>query len=558
MDRKTISAILLIFIVIVLYQTVIMPRFAPPPPAPPEVATTPAGSPETPTPAPTAVPAPGPDMGAAPVALQAPQEIPEDIEREVIAIDRELFHAEIDSLRGSVRSWRLNDYAYPEALKDVGGQPLELMGPLPGVGALGLSFTDSFSQSSFPGAFVPEVDGDRVTFWGTDRYGLVVKKTYTFSDDRYGTELELSFENRSETHRNLSWEIFLGPDLDPHRVDTRIDRPLPISFANGELDTLKVKNPGQRQDLGSVSWVGIGDRYFLTSLALQEGALTGFVRKGDDSKFQVGYRTEALTLAPGQIVSYKLLSYLGPKERDRLSAYGIGLEESVNYGIFSWLALHFLTILKFFFGFLKNWGLAILALTLLVKLALFPITQNMYRSMRKMQALQPKLQALKTKLKDDSKALQHATMTLYKENKVNPMAGCLPMLLQIPVFFALYKVLYNAIELRGATFLYIPDLSLKDPYYISPLLMGITMLLQQRLSPTSADPKQARMMMFMPIIFTAMFLNFSSGLVLYFLFSNVISIGEQFLIRRWSGSAPAAAAAVEKTPAKGKRARKKR
>jgi YidC/Oxa1 family membrane protein insertase len=214
--------------------------------------------------------------------------------------------------------------------------------------------------------------------------------------------------------------------------------------------------------------------------------------------------------------------------------------------------------MNFFFGYLKNWGLAILALTLLVKLALFPITQNMYRSMRKMQALQPQLQALKGKFKDDSKGLQHATMALYKENKVNPMAGCLPMLVQIPVFFALYRVLYNAIELRGASFLYIPDLSQKDPFYITPLLMGATMMLQQRLSPTSADPKQAKMMMFMPIIFTAMFLNFSSGLVLYFLFSNIISIGEQFLIRRWAASQPVAAAAVEKTPSRGKSGRKRR
>lgn len=557
MDRKTISAILLIFIIIVLYQMVIIPQFAPPP-APPAVATAPTETPAPPLPTAASAPASAPDMAVPPSAPQAPPEIPEDIKREIITVDRELFHAEIDSLRGSLRSWQLKDYTYPKGHEAVGGQPLELLAPLTGVGALGLSFTDSLSQSSFPGSFVPEVDGDQVTLWGTDRYGLLVKRTYTFGEDRYGTEMEISFENRSETHRNLSWEIFLGPDLDPHRVDNRIDRPLPISFAAGELDTLKVKNPGQRQDLGPTSWVGIGDRYFLTSLALREGALTGFVRKTDDSKFQVGYRTETLTIAPGQLVSYKLFTYLGPKERDRLSAYGIGLEESVDYGIFSWLALHFLTVMNFFFGFLKNWGLAILALTLLVKLALFPITQNMYRSMRKMQALQPKLQALKTKLKDDSKALQHATMTLYKENKVNPMAGCLPMVLQIPVFFALYKVLYNAIELRGATFLYIPDLSLKDPYYISPLLMGATMILQQRLSPTSADPKQARMMMFMPIIFTAMFLNFSSGLVLYFLFSNVISIGEQFLIRRWAGSAPAAAVNLEKAPSKGKGGRKKR
>jgi YidC/Oxa1 family membrane protein insertase len=148
-------------------------------------------------------------------------------------------------------------------------------------------------------------------------------------------------------------------------------------------------------------------------------------------------------------------------------------------------------------------------------------------------------------------------MALYREYKVNPMAGCLPMFIQLPVFFALYRVLYNAIELRGASFLYIPDLSQKDPYYIAPLLMGATMILQQRMSPTSADPKQARMMMFMPIIFTAMFLNFSSGLVLYFLFSNVLAIGEQYIVRRWAArnSGQAGAAVMTISPGKGRKAK---
>jgi YidC/Oxa1 family membrane protein insertase len=143
-------------------------------------------------------------------------------------------------------------------------------------------------------------------------------------------------------------------------------------------------------------------------------------------------------------------------------------------------------------------------------------------------------------------------MALYKEHKVNPMAGCLPMLVQIPVFFALYKVLYNAIELRGAGFLYIPDLSMKDPYYITPILMGVTMLIQQKMTPSVGDPMQAKMMMFMPVIMTAMFINFSSGLVLYFLFSNIMSIGEQKLFRVL-GARGKAAAGVAEEPAAGKR-----
>ena len=214
-----------------------------------------------------------------------------------------------------------------------------------------------------------------------------------------------------------------------------------------------------------------------------------------------------------------------------LTSVGKGLERGVDYGWFWWLALPFLGILQFCFKFLRSYGLAIVALTLLVKAALFPISFKMFRSMKKMQELQPKLASLKSKFKGDNQGLQQATMAVYKEHKVNPMAGCLPMVVQIPVFFALYKVLYNAIELRGAGFLYIPDLSLKDPYYITPILMGVTMLIQQRMTPSVGDPMQAKMMMFMPVIMTAMFINFSSGLVLYFLFSNIMSIGEQKLFR---------------------------
>jgi YidC/Oxa1 family membrane protein insertase len=174
----------------------------------------------------------------------------------------------------------------------------------------------------------------------------------------------------------------------------------------------------------------------------------------------------------------------------------------------------------------------------------------MFRSMKKMQELQPKMAALKTKFKGDNQGLQQATMAIYKEHKVNPMAGCLPMVVQIPVFFALYKVLYNAIELRGAGFLYMPDLSLKDPYYIAPILMGVTMLIQQRMTPTVGDPMQAKMMMFMPVIMTAMFINFSSGLVLYFLFSNIMSIGEQKLFRVIAARGQAKAAPEDDAGAK--------
>jgi len=316
-----------------------------------------------------------------------------------------------------------------------------------------------------------------------------------------------------------------------------------------------VKKVGERKDLGSVSWVALGNRYFLAALLPREGSVSGFARRTTTTGEEVGLRSEVPSLGPRQAVTYRVAAYLGPKDRKLLATVGKELERGVDYGWFWWLALPFLGILQFCFKFLHSWGLAIVALTLLVKAALFPISFKMFRSMKKMQELQPKLASLKSKFKGDNQGLQQATMAVYKEHKVNPMAGCLPMVVQIPVFFALYKVLYNAIELRAAGFLYIPDLSLKDPYYITPILMGVTMLIQQRMTPSVGDPMQAKMMMFMPVIMTAMFINFSSGLVLYFLFSNIMSIGEQKLFRV-IGAREQAKAAPAEDPGNGGRKKK--
>ncbi len=564
MDKKTVSAIFLIIVVVMAYQLVILPRVAPPPQPPPPPETSPQAeqvpAPQMPAapPAllPQAVPQPGDAVPAAPSSAPLPAA---DVERREVTVKKPLYTAVIDNLRGGIRSWRLAKYTYSDKVPEAGGEQVEMLLPGPLHGALGVTFTDPLSESSFSTPLAVEEEGDRLVLLGADQYGIALKRAYRFNPDSYDVEMDITFENRSDTPRNFSWEIFVGPDLDRYRQESRgPDKPEAIAFVAGSLDKVKVKNPGEVKDVGPATWVGIGDRYFLSSIAAVEGSLTGFVRRNAESRYEVGYHTQPFTLLPGQIVTYRLVSFLGPKEQDRLSTYGIGLDRSINYGWFSWLAKPFLSILKFFYSYLRNWGLAIIALTLVVKLALFPITQNMYRSMRKMQSLQPQIAALKKKFKDDSQTLQRETMALYKQYKVNPMAGCLPMVIQIPVFFALYRVLYNAIELRGASFLYIPDLSLKDPYYITPLLMGATMILQQRMTPTSVDPKQARMMMFMPIIFTAMFLNFSSGLVLYFLFSNIFAIGEQTLVRKWSSRSAASAPALVEQTAKRPGKKKKR
>jgi len=533
MDKRTILAVGLIILVIGAYNLLIIPKFAPPPP-PAEKMAAPAVEKTSVDPAAVqpiataAASAPGQAaVPAAPVSAAPP---------ELITIDRPLWAASFTNVGGGLKSWGLKKYTYAKGQTDaagglIGDTPLEIVRPGAAAPPLSFTFVDPAMQAAFSAPMAVTKTADGFTLTGADSHGLSLSRTYSFSADKYRTEMLVSIENNGEFPRSVSWEMALWPGLDRHLSEKeKTDEGIKV-FAAGGLDSVKISKVGERKDLGSVSWAAIGNRYFLAALLPMEGSLSAFARRTTTTGEEVGLRSEVPSLGPRQAVTYRIAAYLGPKDRKLLATVGKELERGVDYGWFWWLAIPFLGILQFCFSFLRSWGLAIVALTLLVKTSLFPISFKMFRSMKKMQELQPKMAALKTKFKGDNQGLQQATMAIYKEHKVNPMAGCLPMVVQIPVFFALYKVLYNAIELRGAGFLYIPDLSLKDPYYITPILMGVTMLIQQRMTPSVGDPMQAKMMMFMPVIMTAMFINFSSGLVLYFLFSNIMSIGEQKLFR---------------------------
>jgi YidC/Oxa1 family membrane protein insertase len=538
MDKRTILAVALIIAVIGVYNMVIIPKFTPPPP--PSVSGG-AKAPGAQPPPATAPQAAQPEARASLPASSSAPPVPA-APPEKVTVDRDLYTATFSNVGGALESWQLKKYPYGKGQLDstgatIAGRPLELVRTPPAAvaDALTFSFSDAATAAGFATPMAVERTSDGFTLTGADAQGLRVTRTHRFSNDTYTMEILLSIENHGEASRPASWEMSWGPGIDRNLAEKDRTDEGAMTFAAGRMDTVKVKKPGERRDLGPVTWVGMGNRYFLAALLPKEGAMSAFARRRSEAGEDVGVRAEVSALAPHQAVTYRLHVFLGPKERGILSAVGAGLENSVNYGWFSWLAIPFLAVLQFCYRFLHSYGLAIFALTLLVKAALFPVSFKMFRSMKKMQELAPKLQALKNKFKGDNQGLQQATMGLYREHKVNPMAGCLPMFVQIPVFFALYRVLYNAIELRAAGFLYIPDLSQKDPYYITPILMGATMLIQQRMTPTVGDPTQAKMMMFMPIIMTAMFINFSSGLVLYFLFSNILSIGEQRLFRAIGG-----------------------
>jgi len=238
-------------------------------------------------------------------------------------------------------------------------------------------------------------------------------------------------------------------------------------------------------------------------------------------------------VAQGQQQNVSGSLYLGPEIADKLKTIAPGLELTVDYGILWPISQLLVWGLKFIHGFVGNWGVAIILLTLVVKLLFYGLSAKSYRSMGHMRRLQPRVEMLKERHGNDKQQFSTALMDLYKKEKVNPLGGCLPILIQIPVFIALYYVLLESIELRQAPFmLWIQDLSNKDPYYVLPLIMGASMFLQQKMNPAPPDPMQAKMMMMMPVVFTVLFLSFPAGLVLYWTVNNLLSISQQWFITR--------------------------
>ncbi len=322
----------------------------------------------------------------------------------------------------------------------------------------------------------------------------------------------------------------------------------PAVYMNRQLHEIKLKELGNGPLVfqGEVSWVADMDSYFmLTLLPEKSSSRTVTISQAGEQEIRTVLAEDKTELAPGAKKVFEYEGYFGPKKLSYLKEVGYDLSETINFGWFDIIAKPMLLLLNFFHNIFGNYGVAIILVTCLVKGSFWPITHKGMKSMRNMQKIQPKMAKVREKYKDDPAKMNQEMMSLYKTYKVNPFGGCLPMLIQIPFFFALYRVLMASIELRHAPFmLWITDLSAPDrlmlgvdiPYLhgipVLTLLMGITMFLQQKMTPTTADPQQAKIMQFMPIIFTAMFINFASGLVLYWFVSNLLSILQQQLINR--------------------------
>ncbi|MGE8358544.1 membrane protein insertase YidC [Pseudomonas sp.] len=292
-------------------------------------------------------------------------------------------------------------------------------------------------------------------------------------------------------------------------------------------------------------WVAWLQHYFVTAwIPSKDSTNQVQSRKDTQGNYIVGFTGQTLQVAPGSKGEVGAILYAGPKIQGHLKTLSPGLELTVDYGILWFLAQPIFWLLEVIHGMLGNWGWSIIALTVIIKLIFFPLSAASYKSMARMRAVSPKLQALKEQFGDDRQKMSQAMMELYKKEKINPLGGCLPILVQMPVFLALYWVLLESVEMRQAPWLlWITDLSIKDPFFILPIIMGATMFIQQQLNPTPPDPMQARVLKLMPIIFTFFFLWFPAGLVLYWVVNNVLSIAQQWYITRKIEAAAKAAAA---------------
>ena len=390
---------------------------------------------------------------------------------------------------------------------------------------------------------------ETIEFQHTMAEGVTTIKEFTFLPDSYLIDLKVTVINQSSAPLVGKSTVKIANVVgDP---DSRITFEGPMALTGGNLEEIKIKEIEKKPELeGTFRWIGITDRYFMSVLIPEEPTPgTMKMERVGEAMVIAQMVLPQTTILPGQKDVFEYKAFIGPKETEMLTKANYDLGEAVNFGMFDFLAKPFLWIMHQIYKVIPNYGVAIIILTLITKIILWPLGNKSYKSMNDMKRMQPLMAEIREKHKNDKKKMNEETMALYRTYKINPMGGCLPMVVQLPVFFALYRMLYQAIELRHAPFFgWINDLSAPDrlfrfgfsipfmePPYGIPVLtivMGATMFLQQKMSPPPGDPTQAKMMMFMPLIFTVIFINFSAGLVLYWLINNIFSIAQQYYIQK--------------------------
>jgi len=395
-----------------------------------------------------------------------------------------------------------------------------------------------------------------ITFVKSLDNGLRLSKRYRFTSDKYAVDLEMEIQNASPKEISLELGLEWIGRMELEKFAEHENKDYGLKYAYLKKDKVEVKNfggagttgctpgcsapkksmePFESSDKGEIKWFSFEGEYF-TALLIPPPSQKNITLtlKGDEKNLlKADVIAPAISVQPGETVKIPYKVYMGPKETDRLKGLDVNAEKLVDFGYFTIVAKPLLWFLNLTNSVTKNYGIDIIILSILIKVIFLPLTQISFKSMKEMQKVQPEMNRLKEIYKNDKAKLQQEIMLLYKRRRVNPMSGCLPMLVQIPVFIALYNALQNALAMRHAPFfLWIRDLSAKDPIYFTPLVMGASMVIQQKMTPSAADPAQAKLMLLMPVMFTFLFLSFPSGLVLYWLVNNVLSIAHQHYLNK--------------------------
>ncbi|HKO87073.1 MAG TPA: membrane protein insertase YidC [Burkholderiales bacterium] len=487
---------------------------------------------------------------AAPTAAGAVPPGAQSVEtsRQLIEVRTDVMHARIDPLGGSIVE--LDLIGHPDIVDR--SQSFVLLGVHRASAQSGLIRTDTAGPAlpnhkslfTAPESRYQLADGQdsvSVQLEASSADGVKFVKTFIFRRGDYQIDVRHEMINGSaqpvtaQSYFHLvrdgqepEGSMMMAPTFTGPAVYTEADHYKKIPF--GDIDKNKAKYPEQADN----GWIAMVQHYFVAAWTPPDQVSRSYyVEKLDEGLYRAGLKLPMPQAAPGQSVAVEVPLYAGPQEQERLREISPELDVVVDYGWLKVIAKPLFEILKFLHGLLGNWGLAIIALTVLIKIVFFPLSAASYKSMAKMRVVAPRLQKLKEQYGDDRAKMNQAMMELYKTEKINPLGGCLPVLVQIPVFIALYWVLLSSVELRQAPFYgWIKDLSLQDPLYILPALMMVSMFIQTKLNPTPPDPVQAKVMMIMPFAFGIMFFFFPAGLVLYWLVNNILSIAQQWQITR--------------------------
>lgn len=480
-------------------------------------------------------------------------------EARTISVSTPLYVAEFSEDGGALKAFRLKEYR--ESLASDAPMKEVIQLPIGETGSLVVSFTGEGGKRLDRAFFGATTDAEsldvsraeqRLGFVWKSPDGITITKTYVFSPEIYEIKLEIKVRNLSGSAISDNLTLSLRNGYDREKTSRYVFSG-PVALIDGELQEIKVdKIAKQDKYTGRLAWVACEDQYFMSAIIPEEAREAGMKLANPENILETTYIDPSGSIAPGTERIYNYGVYFGPKSLEALKSAGADLAKIVDFGFFDIIAKPLLHAMNFIYKFIPNYGIVIIVITVIVKILFWPLSNKSYQSMSQMKKLQPKMAEIRAKYKHDKKMMNQELMNLYKLYKINPLGGCLPMILQIPVFFAFYKMLYQAIELRHAPFfLWINDLSAPDrlfsfnftvplmapPYGIPvlTLIMGASMFLQQKMSPPPGDPTQAKMMMFMPIFFTFIFINFPSGLVLYWLVNNILSMVQQKYVTQKTG-----------------------